>query len=95
MLTTVIKSRFARFLHQGPAMVALTSIILLLGVLALVSPLAESEAPAPREGFLLAIAAAWIGRPTNGELVIDAGRLPPYTDTLSHLTKEIHNARNN
>jgi 3',5'-cyclic AMP phosphodiesterase CpdA len=39
-------------------MVALTSITLLLGVLALVSPLAESEAPAPREGFLLAIAAA-------------------------------------
>ena len=39
-------------------MVALTSITLLLGVLALVSPLAESESPAPREGFLLAIAAA-------------------------------------
>ena len=39
-------------------MIALTSVTVLLGVLVLLSPLAESQSPAPRAGFLLAAAAA-------------------------------------
>ena len=50
---------FRRFLQKGPAIVGLTSATLLLGLLALVSPLGAAESPAPRVGFLLALAASF------------------------------------
>ena len=47
-----------QFLRRGPAVVALTSATALLAVLALLTPFGESQSPATRVGFLLAIAAA-------------------------------------
>jgi len=47
------------FLRQGPTVVALTGVTCLLGVLALASPLGAAESPAPRVGFLLALASAF------------------------------------
>ncbi len=50
---------FRRFLQQGPWVVGLTTATVLLGLLALVSPLGASETPGPRVGFLLAFAASF------------------------------------
>ena len=47
-----------RFLQKGSSVVTLTSVTLLLALLALVSPLGAAESPAPRVGFLLALAAS-------------------------------------
>ena len=47
-----------RFLQKGSSVVTLTSVTLLLALLALVSPLGAAESPAPRVGFLLAFAAS-------------------------------------
>ena len=48
-----------RFLQKGPWVVGLTTATVLLGLLALVSPLGASETPGPRVGFLLAFAASF------------------------------------
>ncbi len=47
------------FLRAGPEIVGLTLATILLGLLALVSPLGAAVSPAPRIGFLLALAAAF------------------------------------
>jgi uncharacterized membrane protein HdeD (DUF308 family) len=49
----------SQFLRKGPEVVGLAGATVLLGVLALVSPLGAAESPAPRVGFLLAFAAAF------------------------------------
>jgi len=47
-----------RLLRNGPAVAGLTGATFVLGLLALASPLGETEGPAPRAGFLLALAVA-------------------------------------
>ena len=59
LLTTLMIRESASLLFRtGPAVVALTSATALLAVLALLTPFGESQSPATRVGFLLAIAAA-------------------------------------
>ena len=52
-------SPLTEFLRKGPEVVALAGTTVLLGALVLVSPLGAATAPAPRAGFLLALAAAF------------------------------------
>ncbi len=54
----MIPDSAVQLLRRGPAIVALTSATALLAVLALLTPFGESQSPATRVGFLLAIAAA-------------------------------------
>ena len=54
----MIRDSVVQLLRRGLAVVALTSATALLAVLALLTPFGESQSPATRVGFLLAIAAA-------------------------------------
>ena len=54
----MIRDSAFQLLRRGPGVVALTSATALLAVLALLTPFGESQSPATRVGFLLAIAAA-------------------------------------
>ena len=58
-MALMFRSRFRQFLPAGPAIVGLTAATIVLGILALVSPLGAAESPAPRSGFLLAVAAGF------------------------------------
>ena len=53
------RTTLRQFVREGPAVAGLTGATAVLGLLALVSPLGAAESPAPRVGFLLAIAAAF------------------------------------
>ena len=57
-MTPMTHSPVRTFLHAAPETIGLTSATVVLGLLALVSPLGASVSPAPRIGFLLALAAA-------------------------------------
>ena len=58
-MALMFRSRFRQFLRAGPAIVGLTAATIVLGILALVSPLGAAESPAPRSGFLLAVVAGF------------------------------------
>jgi len=52
-------SPLTQFLRKGPEVISLSGAAALLGVAVLLSPLGAATAPAPRAGFLLAMAAAF------------------------------------
>src|SRR4029453_812283 len=56
-MTPFPDSPLGQFLRKGPTVVGLAAATCILGLLALASPLGPAETPAPRLGFLLALAA--------------------------------------